>query len=111
VDTSVVSSIEWPVSLSEDITYYWRVTAFDDRGNARPNNGGAASFSVDVTPPELTIGVLRNPVLTDHIDLLIVASEALLSSTLSANGTDLVLVPVNAPSGFIRRADYQLTTT
>lgn len=109
-DTSAVSSLEWPQALAENISFYWRVTAFDDQGNSRPNNGGAASFTVDASAPELTIGVLRNPVLTDHIDLLLVASETLWSYTLSADGTDLTLLPVNASSAFILRADYRLTT-
>ncbi|MFC1628842.1 M6 family metalloprotease domain-containing protein, partial [Gemmatimonadota bacterium] len=110
-DTSAVSSFEWSQALTEGIPLYWRVIAFDNQGNSRPNSGGTASFTVDASAPELTIGVLRNPVLTDHVDLLLVASEMLSSYSLSANGTDLTLLSVNAPTSFIRRADYQLTTT
>ncbi len=109
-DTSAVSSLEWPAALSENITFYWRVSVFDDLGNSRPNNGGTASFSVDVSVPDLTLGLLRNPVLSDHVDLLLVASEPLLDFSLSADGTDLTLLAVPATSAFIRRADYQITT-
>ncbi|MFC1499497.1 M6 family metalloprotease domain-containing protein [Candidatus Zixiibacteriota bacterium] len=107
-DTSAVSSFEWPQALIEDIPLFWRVIAFDNQGNSRPNSGGTASFTVDASAPDITIGVLRNPVLTDHVDLLLLASEVLWSYSLSANGTDLTLLPVSASTSFIQRADYQL---
>lgn len=109
-DTASASQLEWTGSLTENVTYFWRVRAFDDLGHSRVNNGGPGTFVLDATAPVLTIGAFRNPVLDDRIDLLLVSNETLNNSSLTADGTTLTLLPVTATTAFIRRADLTVSS-
>jgi M6 family metalloprotease-like protein len=111
MDTSATNSFEWTGSLAENTIYYWRVRAFDSLGNSRINSGGHRQFVIDVNGPDLSIGALRNPIVRNELDLYLVSSEPLLSSSLSADGTDLSLTGVTAIESFIEVADYVITGT
>ncbi len=111
LDTSVTLGLTWTGSLIENKTYYWQVRAFDDLGNSRLNSGGPRTLSVDTTAPVLSLGALRNPILTDQLDLYLVATEALDSYSLTVDGTAQALTGVSATDAFILVADYTLVST
>lgn len=111
LDTSATNSLQWPTTLTENTTYYWRVRAFDDLGNSRLNSGGHRQFIIDASAPAVSIGALRNPVVRDRLDLYLVASETLETYQLTADSVALALLPVTATESFIRVADYTIAGT
>lgn len=108
LDTTGTNSLEWTLTLVESIPYYWRVIAFDDMGHSRINRGGSSTFILDVTPPSLTLGALRNPVLRNNIDILLVSDEPLQDYSVTTGGNQLSTQQVSASNAFILRADYSL---
>jgi len=81
VDTGTDTSytIQAGDELLEGANYYWHAIATDDEG--------AATFSdqvwrlrVDMTSPNLTIGVLQNPYLDSYLDFYVVSNEDLEAS-------------------------------
>ncbi len=111
LDTTVTTGLTWTGSLIENKTYHWQVRAYDDLGNSRLNSGGPRTLMVDATAPVLSLGVLRNPVLTDQLDIYLVATETLDSYSLTVDGTALVLTGVSATDAFILVGDYTLIST
>ncbi len=107
-DTTAGTTLAWSGELVENRLWYWRVSAFDEFGHRRVNRGGPAVFIVDATPPELTLGALRNPALTDHLDLVVVSNEVPTVFTLTADGIPRDPVPIPATGAAIVRADLEL---
>jgi M6 family metalloprotease-like protein len=111
LDTTAATGLTWTGTLTENKTYYWQVRAFDDLGNSRLNSGGPRTLMVDATAPVLSLGALRNPILTDHLDIYLVATEVLDSYSLTVNGTALTLAGVSATDAFILVGDFTLVST
>ncbi len=67
------------------------------------------SFFEDDSPPELTVGLLQNPYLTDRVDIYVVGSEALDAASLSltADGSALA-VELSDGDENVFRAPYTL---
>jgi len=107
-DTVTGTSLTWAADLAEGELWYWRVHAFDPGGQSRVNSGGPGSFTIDATAPDLTLGALRNPVLGDHLDLILVGNEPLASWTMTSDLTPLEATPIAHTSGTIVRADIEL---
>ncbi len=108
-DTASGTGLVWASALTEGVLWHWRVSAFDDTGHRRVNSGGPGSFTVDATAPDLTLGILRNPVLSDHLDLILVGSEPLSGSSMTVDDTLLDLVGIARTGASIMRADIVLT--
>ena len=109
LDSAATNSLDWAAALNERTTYYWRVRAFDSLGNSRLNSGGARQFVLDAGPPEISLGALRNPVVRDQLDIFMVATEPLLTYSMTADSSPLTLSTVTASAAFIRVADYLIT--
>jgi Zn-dependent metalloprotease len=64
----------------------------------------------DTVAPKITLGVLQNPVLTAHLDLVVISSEALNPATSSgtAGGDPVGFAQQDAAARFLR-AEYRLT--
>ena len=97
--------------LTNGTTYYYSVFAMD----AVPNYSAAANASAepaDDTPPDLTISVLRNPYLSNYLDIYVMASEALLLDSLDVTVDDDRVDMQTADSDeYVYRGDYDLYAT
>jgi C1A family cysteine protease len=97
--------------LLNGTTYYYSVFASDEVPNY--SEGASASAApVDQTPPVMTIWVLRNPYLSNYLDIYLLASEALLLDSLRVTvGDDAVGMETADSDEFVYRGDYDLYST
>jgi len=97
--------------LTNGVTHYYTAFTADDLLNY---SNGASVYALprDGTPPELTISVLRNPYLSNYLDIYVLASEALLLDSLEVTvGSDEVDMGVADSDEFVYRGDYDLYAT
>jgi C1A family cysteine protease len=67
--------------LVNGTTYYYGIFAYDQSGNVSSAVYRSA-VPVDDAPPEFDISVFQNPLITNHLDVYVFASEDLLAGTL-----------------------------
>jgi hypothetical protein len=94
--------------LTDGVTYYYSVFAFDEV----PNYSDPVSDSAtpcDEFPPEFTISVFQNPYITNHLDVYVIPSEGLVANSLqcSVDGEPVDLREID-PEGRTCRGDYDL---
>lgn len=98
-------------NLVPDVAYFYSVIALDQAGNYLSYTP-ASAIPFDNTPPEIAISVFQNPYLTNHLDVYLIASEAVLDTSvvLAVGETDLVLEESDADQ-YVWRGDYDLCCT
>jgi hypothetical protein len=97
--------------LTNGITYYYTAFTADTLLNY---SSGASVYALpeDETPPELTISVLRNPYLSNYLDIYVLASEALLLDSLEVTVADEEVGMETADADdYVYRGDYDLYST
>jgi hypothetical protein len=66
----------------------------------------------DTTPPELSVSIFQNPYVTEHLDIYLIASEAVTDSSITVDvGTTHVPMEENNAEEHIWRCDYDLCCT
>jgi chitodextrinase len=92
-------------------TYYYAAFAYDDV----PNYAGAVTASAapyDMVPPLLSVSVFQNPYITNHLDVYLVASEALRDTSvhcdIAGDGVSMVLMDSDEN---VWKSDYEIYTT
>ncbi|MFH1220252.1 MAG: hypothetical protein V1694_07335 [Candidatus Eisenbacteria bacterium] len=97
--------------LIPNVTYNYSLFTFDSSGNYRGYTS-ASGTPYDHTPPELTVSVFQNPYVTNHLDVYVVASEALVDTSVhvSVGATELAMAQ-NDPDKHVWRGDYDLCCT
>jgi hypothetical protein len=98
-------------NLVPDVVYFYSIIALDQVGNYLSYTP-AAAIPFDNTPPEIAISVFQNPYVTNHLDVYLIASEAVLDTSvvLAVGETDLVLEESDAEQ-HVWRGDYDLCCT
>lgn len=96
------------VGLWNDTTYYYCITAFDEMLNHSASRCDSA-VPQDIVPPDLSISVFQNPYITNHLDIYIVSSEAVIETSLvvSVGGEELEPDAV-ASERDVYRCDYDI---
>jgi hypothetical protein len=97
--------------LTLGTTYYYAAFAYDEV----PNYSSALTASAtpeDVTDPVLAVSVFQNPYLTNHLDLYLVASEALVGTSIQCTvaGEEVEMELVDEDE-HIWRGEYDIYTT
>jgi subtilisin family serine protease len=83
-------------------------------GNGKLDAKGAVDriFTGDLEAPDVTIGILRNSVLGDYLDLYFIASEALIGPpTVDVSGDAITLQQITTSEGIIYVGDYNLSAS
>jgi len=99
---------EW---LNNETRYYYSIFAYDEAFNY--SAGDTISVTpYDQTPPILSVSVFQNPYITNHLDVFVVASEAMdgASMTCSVGGTPVDLA-MSDEEEHVCRADFDLGST
>jgi hypothetical protein len=97
--------------LAGDTTHFYSIFAYDEVPNyAAPLTASARPS--DTTPPELSLSVFQNPYLTNHLDVFLVSSEALIDTSIHCEvaGSD-VDMDVSDSEEHVWMADYELYST
>lgn len=83
----------------------WGHGKLDGKGAVDRVQGGS-----DTTPPQVTIGILRNSVLTDYLDIYLFPDEALLNPpTMDVSGEGVPVEAITTSEGTLYVGDYRLT--
>jgi hypothetical protein len=67
--------------LTNGVTHYYSIFGYDEVPNYS-SPATATALPVDVNPPRLSISVFQNPLVTNHLDICITASEAIVDTSL-----------------------------
>jgi hypothetical protein len=63
-------------------------------------------------PPDLSVSVLQNPFITNHLDVYVVASEAIVDTSLHCSvAGDEIAMTITDPDEYVYRGDYDLYST
>ena len=99
---------EW---LSNETKYYYSLFAYDEV----PNYSIRDTLSVvpyDQTPPIMAISVFQNPYITNHLDVFVVASEAMSDTSMRCTvGGTAVDLEVTDETEHVCRGDFDLSAT
>ena len=97
--------------LTNETLYYYSIFAFDEVPNYSVLDT-ASAMPFDQTPPDLSVSVFQNPYITSHIDVYVIASEAMADTSLrcSVGGTDVTLCVSDGEEN-VCRGDFDLCTT
>ncbi len=91
--------------------YYYAVFTYDEVPNYSPPVTGSV-VSTDEVAPDLTLSVLQNPYITNHLDIYLVSSEALIDTSIycALNDAELSLELVDGEQ-HVWKGDYDLYST
>lgn len=97
--------------LVPDVAYYYSIITLDEAGNYLSYTP-AFAMPYDNTPPVVTVSVFQNPYITNHLDIQLVASEAVFDSSvvLMVGATELP-VEQSDSERYVWRADYDICCT
>jgi hypothetical protein len=97
--------------LGNGTTYYYSIFAFDEV----PNYSGPAEDDAtprDRTPPGITVSVFQNPMITNHLDIYVMATEPVSDTSVVClvYGTPVDMAPVG-PGGRVYAGDYDIPSS
>lgn len=97
--------------LINETRYYYSIFAYDEV----PNHSAGDTVSVipfDQTPPVISVSVFQNPYITNHIDVYVIASEAMDDTSMSCSiGATDVALSISDEEQHVWRGDYDLCST
>ncbi len=97
--------------LINESTYYYSIFAYDEVPNYSPRDTVSA-VPFDQTIPMLNVSVFQNPYITNHIDVYVIASEAMDDTSMSCTiGMTDVALSVSDDDRHIWRGDFDLCST
>jgi hypothetical protein len=97
--------------LDNEVKYYYSIFAYDEATNYSVRDTLSIA-PYDQTPPILSVSVFQNPYITNHIDVFVVASEAMDDTSLSCSvGETQVGLAVSDDQEFVCRGDFDLCST
>ena len=116
VDTGTDTSytIQAGEALLEGVNYYWHATAMDDEG-AITFSDQVWRLRIDMTSPNLTLGVHQHPYLDSYLDFYVVSNEDLgpnveASMTIGGSSEDLDLELIDSKERVYYSA-FEMTTS
>jgi hypothetical protein len=97
--------------LTNETRYYYSAFAHDEV----PNHSVRDTISIipyDQTPPILSVSVFQNPYITNHIDIIVIASEAMSDTSLRCSvGETAISLVISDEAENVCRADFDLCAT
>jgi hypothetical protein len=99
--------------LTAGTTYYYTIWTYDEALNFNHDLlSQDLAVPYDNTPPQVAVSVFQNPYVTNHLDIYLVANEAVSDSSvhLTVNGS-AVTMEVNNAVDYVYRGDYDLCCT
>ena len=97
--------------LTNETRYYYSVFAYDEV----PNYSTRDTVSIipyDQTPPILSISVFQNPYITNHVDVFVIASEAMNDTSMRCSVGDAAIgLEMSDEEEHVCRGDFDLCST
>jgi C1A family cysteine protease len=97
--------------LSNETKYYYSIFTYDEVSNCSARDT-ASSVPYDQTPPVMSVSVFQNPYITNHIDVFVMASEAMDDTSMKCSiGEVQVGLAPSDEEEHVCRGDYDLCST